>query len=186
MFAFFLVSAFSSSKICKACQQTCRLLRKGLERGIPEESIAIYLEKQCSRLPEDYQAPCTKVLNGIESVIEDLQNGEQTLAICQKHNLCLDVPTRPVRQVSNYVYEPIVEKDGVKCAVCTRFVEWAEERLNDYSFKGIRKLIDEKCPDYKYIRDFCSEITDAQIHAILNALFKRLPAEKVCEWVKVC
>ena len=184
MFAYLFVNVFSNSQVCNYCQETFGTLRRKLELGIPKKFLITEFVKQCSDLHLVDKAPCTKVIYNIESIFDDLNKRTHISKVCQKHKFCLEPPTRQIKHVSNYVYEPIVENNVAKCEVCTKFLGWAEYTLNIYTFHRFHKLIHKICPDHKFYRDLCTRITDAQIHSILNGFKKNLPAETICRSLK--
>ena len=168
--------------VCTLCTEVIRMVDDYLDDGKTEEEIISLITKYCDKIPAPYGAICDSLAaQYIPMVIKYLTEELTADEICTKIGLCKyekkSAPRNP---------KVVLEAAGVSCDICKDFVNWVEKELKEYTVPALWKLVSVDCMKVPHLSKFCSIITQNDIQTILNLILNKLPAQKVCEWIKLC
>ena len=175
------IRASSNSFVCDLCTELVAKVEQIMVDTKLEKDVIALAQEYCEKLAVPMSTLCDSlVAQYVPQIMQWLEQGLEHLEICKKISLC------PTTFELNVARIPISYENGVTCDVCKDFFKWAEDELEKYTVPYLWKLVNEKCPNVPYLRQFCKIINVQNIETFVNLLISQAPPAKCCQFLKIC
>jgi saposin len=166
---------------CDMCKQVVTYVETIMKDTKVEAEVAQLVGKLCSKFPAPYDTLCVGVVNQyVPLIMQWLEQGLEKVDICSKIGLC------GKELVVFGARIPAEEANGITCDVCKSFFNWAESEIEKYTVPALWKLVNEKCPNVPYLRQFCKIINEDNIQRFVDLILDQVRPEKACAWIRIC
>jgi len=186
----FLTLAFAkvdeSVLACKGCTTVVGVIENWMKSNKTVAYIEDNLKQFCALFNgTEIQKPCERIIDfGVPKVINSLERKFPPERICAMIGVCTNVPMK-------VMFSRKLESDGkeVLCDGCKILVNSIHAWVtSDSMIKAIDSLFDKMCllfnnTDFKPV---CEDIVNYGIDKVIEYVQKKLPADKVCSFVKAC
>jgi len=161
---------------CDICTTIVEKIQELMIDQKVEAEIIAACKLLCRKVPAPYATLCDLfVQQYVPIIMRWLKEGLGKLEICKKIGLC--------NEIARY---PEFDEDGITCDICKDFFKWAGQEIEKYTVPYLWKLVNEKCPNVPYLRKFCRNITEENIHTFVHLLISAVSPEEACHFIKIC
>ena len=176
-----------NSVLCDVCQDMVIAVEKMIDEGKVEEEIIKEADRLCQLLPVPYASLCAAYVNqGIEQLIQQIQEGLETMDICVMAGLC---PEEGKKQKKARCPGKVkMSYDDMACDMCTKIVLYVEEILKDTrEEQEIVKFVQQYCKKLPApLSTLCGQLAADYVPLIMIWLEQGLEVLDICVKVGFC
>ena len=159
---------------CTLCTKVVDAVEKAMVSTIVESEIIALVEKLCAEIPAPFSTICNSLVEQyVPQIMEWLEQGLESIDICQKIGLC-DIITR--------------KPNGITCSLCTMVVEAVEKAMVSTKVESeIIALVEKLCAEVPApFSTICNSLVEQYVPQIMEWLEQGLESADICKKIGLC